>query len=158
MVESCPKPGRHLGPLDGLRAIAIGLVLLYHLTPGHQSNLGARALLFKIADLGWSGVDLFFVLSGFLITGKLLEARTEPSPFRNFYARRALRIFPLYYLVLFLVLVLVPAISKNISVGSFSAQLPYWLYYSNFHETHLGCPTCCTWVTSGLSRSKSSST
>ena len=81
----------HIGALDGLRSAAIVLVLLYHLSPEHESDLGLRALPFKIADLGWSGVDLFFVLSGFLITGKLLAAKNEPHRFRNFYARRALR-------------------------------------------------------------------
>lgn len=132
MAQSRPGSSLHLGPLDGLRAIAIGLVLLYHLTPGHQSNLGVRALLFKVADLGWCGVDLFFVLSGFLITGKLLEGRSEPTPFRSFYARRALRIFPLYYLVLLLVLLLVPALRRDLSAGTVGEQLPFWLYYSNF--------------------------
>ncbi|MCM2317055.1 MAG: acyltransferase, partial [Thermoanaerobaculia bacterium] len=122
----------HLAPLDGLRALAIGLVLLYHLTPGHESDLGLRALPFKIADLGWSGVDLFFVLSGFLITGKLIEARSEAEPFRNFYARRALRIFPLYYLALLVTLFALPAMSGRFEVPSAADQLPFWLYYSNF--------------------------
>jgi peptidoglycan/LPS O-acetylase OafA/YrhL len=115
---------RHIAALDGLRAAAIGLVLLYHLTPMRDSNHGLRTLLFKIADIGWSGVDLFFVLSGFLITTKLLEARDDPHRFRDFYVRRALRILPLYYGV---VLVLV-----MIGRPSLQAQLPYWLYYSNF--------------------------
>lgn len=53
----------HIGALDGLRAGAILLVLLYHLTPGRESSLGLRALPFKLADIGWTGVDLFFVLS-----------------------------------------------------------------------------------------------
>src|SRR2546423_13639037 len=99
---------QRIGALDGLRAIAISLVLLFHLTPGHDSNHGLRSLHYKIADVGWSGVDLFFVLSGFLITGILLRSRRRPHYFRNFYARRALRIFPLYYTALAAVFLILP--------------------------------------------------
>src|SRR4051812_48877983 len=76
----------YLRELDGLRAIAIGGVLAFHFElPG-----GA---------IGWTGVILFFALSGFLITRILLAAREEAHYFRNFYIRRSLRIFPIYYLV-----------------------------------------------------------
>ncbi len=125
------KSDAHIGALDGLRAAAIGLVLLFHLTPGRDSNQGLRALPYKLADIGWTGVDLFFVLSGFLITMKLLGAREDEHRFRDFYVRRALRIFPLYYGVL-LVLMLVGR-------PPLRAQLPYWLYYSNF--VHYPLPT-----------------
>jgi peptidoglycan/LPS O-acetylase OafA/YrhL len=75
--------------LDGLRAFAILPVLLHHSWPaGHWTS--------SVADAGWMGVDLFFVLSGYLITGILLRS----GSYRNFLARRALRIFPLYYLCL----------------------------------------------------------
>jgi len=78
--------------LDGLRALAVGAVVLFHLgIPGFS--------------LGWVGVNLFFVISGFLITGILLDAKATPHYFRNFYVRRALRIFPIYYLVLCLLIV-----------------------------------------------------
>ncbi|HWW60811.1 MAG TPA: acyltransferase [Thermoanaerobaculia bacterium] len=119
---------QHIGSLDGLRAAAIGLVLLYHLTPGHDSNRGLRALPFKIADLGWTGVDLFFVLSGFLITSKLIAARDDEHRFRDFYKRRALRVFPLYYAALAVALLIVPFGH----IPPLRAQLSFWLYYANF--------------------------
>jgi peptidoglycan/LPS O-acetylase OafA/YrhL len=126
-----PGDGR-IGALDGLRSAAIGLVLFYHLTPGHDSNHGLRTLPFKIADIGWIGVDLFFVLSGFLITSKLIAARRDSHRFRDFYARRALRIFPLYYGVLLLIILIVPLVSRSIPVDPLPRQLPFWLYYTNF--------------------------
>lgn len=95
-------PVKRIPQLDGIRGIAILLVLVYHtvvlpigtLTPGPFGNL-ARALGFC-----WSGVDLFFVLSGFLITGILWDNRGATNYFAVFYARRSSRIFPVYYLSL----------------------------------------------------------
>jgi len=81
--------------LQGLRGIAVISVVLYHSHPRFQGTWFYPASLW-----GWVGVNLFFVLSGFLITSILLEARGKPHYFRNFYARRALRIWPVYLLVL----------------------------------------------------------
>ena len=84
--------------LDGFRATAVLAVLFHHLfygwnTPALSSVPGVvRAVLSR----GWLGVDLFFVLSGFLITGILLDAKSSGHYFRNFYTRRVLRIVPLY--------------------------------------------------------------
>ena len=109
-----PAASRHLIALDGVRGLAILLVLVYHLTLGMTgSGLGARLFL-KLTSTGWCGVDLFFVLSGFLITGILIDARKSPHRFRNFYARRALRIFPLYYAVLIVVFVLLPPFAARL--------------------------------------------
>jgi peptidoglycan/LPS O-acetylase OafA/YrhL len=83
--------------LDGLRAVAMLLVFTFH-----------YFALPRWLNWGWVGVDLFFVLSGFLITGILYDTRLRPHRFRTFYIRRALRIFPLYYLVLFAGLALWP--------------------------------------------------
>jgi Acyltransferase family len=86
--------------LDGLRGLAILLVMLCHYVgnPDH-SPLGFLPHRFFLAfTAGWSGVDLFFVLSGFLIGGILLEARDSPNYFRTFYIRRVFRILPIYYL------------------------------------------------------------
>lgn len=71
--------------LDGLRAIAVLMVMACH-------------LLYRPFALGWMGVPLFFALSGFLITGILLRSKDRPGYFSTFYKRRALRIFPIYYL------------------------------------------------------------
>src|SRR3954453_12821145 len=78
--------------LDGLRGIAVLLVVTWHYFG--NDTVHAWALPFR---LGWSGVDLFFVLSGFLIGGILLENRGTQGYFQCFYGRRFCRIFPLYY-------------------------------------------------------------
>ena len=92
---------KYVPGLDGVRGLAILLVLCFHLL---WSNFvtGSRTLdiVVRLRSSAWVGVDLFFALSGFLITGILLDTRDGPNFFRNFYARRALRIFPLYYAVL----------------------------------------------------------
>lgn len=117
-VASLPLPDLrgHLPSLDGLRGLAIILVLLCHFLPhaDHPSSLLGK-LFFFVGRTGWSGVDLFFVLSGFLITGILLDSKEGATPhfFRNFYARRTLRIFPLYYGVLAVVFLVVPLINSH---------------------------------------------
>ncbi|HYH00786.1 MAG TPA: acyltransferase [Terriglobales bacterium] len=88
---------KHIPQLDALRAFAVISVIVYH----GADRLGP---LYSIASFGWVGVDFFFVLSGFLITRILLSEKESPHFFRNFYARRALRISPLYYSVLLLVI------------------------------------------------------
>jgi peptidoglycan/LPS O-acetylase OafA/YrhL len=85
--------------LDGLRAIAVLGVLATHFVP-------PTSRLRNLLGLGWSGVDLFFAISGFLITGILIGLRQKEAPFRTFYWRRTLRIFPPYYLALALILAL----------------------------------------------------
>lgn len=90
--------------LDGIRALAIWMVLASHLFYGYPNPDGAFAhipnVILGVISHGWLGVDLFFILSGFLITGILLDSKTRPAYFRNFYSRRALRILPLYFTVI----------------------------------------------------------
>jgi peptidoglycan/LPS O-acetylase OafA/YrhL len=82
---------------DGLRGVAILAVVLYHCHPRLQGTFLDRFVVW-----GWSGVSLFFVLSGFLITGIILDSGASPHFYSNFYARRFLRIWPVYWLLLFL--------------------------------------------------------
>jgi len=116
-LKSSPAPGKSISTVyypqfDGLRAIAVLLVMLYHLRlPWFLS--------------GFSGVQMFFVLSGFLITGILLDTVGSPGYLRTFYIRRALRIFPIYYLVLFVVSGIWILQGKPLSPGQFLANLFY---------------------------------
>ncbi len=82
-----------IAELDGLRAIAVLLVLLCHFWPTE----GVWRAASSFAEFGWVGVDIFFVLSGFLITGILMNSRDSVNYYRHFYVRRAFRIFPIYY-------------------------------------------------------------
>jgi peptidoglycan/LPS O-acetylase OafA/YrhL len=100
----------HMPELDTLRGIAVLGVMLLHGFYWQYSGLhfaGLQRLLLLATKPGWLGVNLFFVLSGFLITGILLEAKAKDKPgyYRRFYMRRALRILPAYYLLLVLLAV-----------------------------------------------------
>ncbi len=90
---------RRILELDGLRGIAIlSVVALHYIADSAGGDFGSFLYRFKaVFRLGWSGVDLFFVLSGFLIGGILLDARRSSSYFKVFYARRAFRILPIYF-------------------------------------------------------------
>ena len=126
-----------LPALDGVRGLAALLVVMLHLTMQIKDPSGAGAfILKKVGLVGWTGVDLFFVLSGFLITGILDDAKGSSNYFRVFYARRMLRILPLYYgalLVLFVMPHLVSAPGAPRFFVSIKDQLWYWFYLQNFH-------------------------
>lgn len=109
--------------LDGLRGLAILLVIFYH-------NFGFINYFF----FGWLGVDLFFVLSGFLITDILLNSSGKRGFLRNFYMRRVLRIFPLYYLTLLIFLVILPLFNlKDVNLDYYvNNQLWFWTYLQNW--------------------------
>lgn len=110
--------------LDGIRAIAIVLVLIIHVAlQGGAAQAGAALsgfphVLYLAVSHMWLGVDLFFVLSGFLITGILLDTRLRPTYFRDFYIRRALRIVPLVALVLLAMIVLEPGYTGWYAFGA----------------------------------------
>jgi len=108
---SPPLPSGRIPELDGLRGIAILLVFTAHYLggSGHSQFSPWLRHLFAATNIGWSGVDLFFVLSGFLIGGILIDARDSPHYFRAFYMRRVHRILPIYYLWILLYAVIVSA-------------------------------------------------
>jgi peptidoglycan/LPS O-acetylase OafA/YrhL len=136
--KNAELPRHHILELDGFRAIAILWVLLLHfvygwapIPPAALSRM-PRVVVGAISH-GWLGVDLFFILSGFLITGILLDARGKPNYFRNFYARRALRILPLY-----LVCIVVMALAYRRQTAYFGLSL---LFMANFaHYFRVGIP------------------
>ena len=124
---------RNVRALDGIRGVAIILVMFHHfegVIP--PCNPGVRCLKL-IFGYGWAGVDLFFALSGFLITGILLDTRNANNYFSAFYARRVLRIFPLYYSVL-IVIIAVAAIwsPRPHRVPLPADQKLYFLYLTNW--------------------------
>jgi len=126
-------PSRHVPALDGLRGIAILLVLLWHSAPFTQSFLP-----------GWSGVDLFFVLSGYLITGRLLGTKGRPHYFSGFFRNRALRILPLYYAVVTGFLLVVHLFVQPKNLPEFSLYTHHWqdfaLFLQNWPIVFYGLP------------------
>lgn len=126
----------HLPALDGLRGVAILLVLAHNfatvpLPPTLMGRMVEEAL-----DLGWIGVQLFFVLSGFLITRILLQTQGASNYYSSFFGRRVLRIFPLYYGALFVALVVFPlfgAVSPVLAHDQ-AHQIWLWLYLSNWAQ------------------------
>ncbi len=95
---------RHIDALDGVRGFAVLIVFFFHYGGGTHSSFTPMRIFGLINKGGWSGVVLFFVLSGFLITGILWDGYSDPSWWRKFFIRRSLRIFPLYFLTLILLI------------------------------------------------------
>lgn len=136
-AEAGGGPSRIL-PLDGLRGIAVLVVVIHNSAwIAGESQHFLLKLTTAITATGWLGVQIFFALSGFLITGILLDTVGQSGYFRSFYLRRSLRIFPLYYVFLLLVLVLALVLGAG---ATFTAPAwYYWVYLQNwftpFHES-----------------------
>lgn len=130
-----PLERGHILALDGLRGIAILLVVASHFVSNLRITADGWAWpLVAFAHAGWAGVDLFFVLSGFLITGILVDARGSNSYFKAFYARRVLRILPAYYGFLLAVFVVLPLLHLGAGDNYMLArehQGWYWLHLTN---------------------------
>jgi peptidoglycan/LPS O-acetylase OafA/YrhL len=129
-VARAPAPGAHHAALDGLRGVAVLLVLAFHFLHVDGEGGAVERVLLATSRAGWAGVDLFFVLSGFLITGILLDARGGKGYFRAFYARRVLRIFPLYYAYLAVLFLVVPLVLPSLDVKR-ETQGWLWTYLGN---------------------------
>jgi peptidoglycan/LPS O-acetylase OafA/YrhL len=141
----------HWPALDGLRGVASLAVMVYHFVPfdpAQRTGFGQR--LGAVGHVGWMGVDLFFALSGFLITGILLRAKGSESFLKNFYARRVLRIVPLYYVTLFAVLVIVPLVTPASQLLPMRDTIDHqgWLWAYAYNLRMLG--TGQFWANSGI--------
>ena len=140
-----PESLRRIPQLDGLRGLAISLVLIWHFVVLPIANGSRESVLARVVVhaglLTWSGVDLFFVLSGFLIGGTLIDAKDSSNYFGTFYVRRAFRILPIY-LVLTVIYLLVWSLSAGhrAALGeTFGIPMPWYLYFTftqNFWLAH----------------------
>ena len=122
MTLTVPGPSRaksaYYPALDGLRAVAVTMVFFQHYGAGHAALFG----------WGWTGVDIFFVLSGFLITGILYDSQNKYHRYRDFYIRRTLRIFPLYYFIWGVILLLTP-----VALWQWNWRWGLWpVYFGNY--------------------------
>jgi peptidoglycan/LPS O-acetylase OafA/YrhL len=132
---------QHLAPLDGLRGLAIVMVLFVHFIGDLAPRTPVERALVKLANYGVWGVDLFFVLSGFLITGILHDDKCSPHYLRSFYVRRTLRIFPLYFGILLLLFGVLPALPIPYPDGlaqSAHEQTWLWTYTCNVYLARQG--------------------
>ncbi len=125
---------RRFGSLDGLRTVSVIAVIWHHCNP-HVYG--------RILSAGYTGVYLFFAISGFLITTLLLREKAQHGEIslRNFYIRRALRIFPLYYVVVLLYLLLILVMDRHSEGGAaYLHNLPYFLSYTSNWFIEVGSP------------------
>jgi len=133
-AAAAAPPGSRIPELDGLRGLASLVVLVAH-------YFGEVDHGFRGFTLAWVGVDMFFVLSGFLIGGILLDHRGEPHYFSTFYIRRAFRIFPIYYVTITLVLLLTAAASSGVGpawIDPTLSPVAYYTYTQNLVQAWLG--------------------
>jgi peptidoglycan/LPS O-acetylase OafA/YrhL len=113
---------QHFKSLDGLRGLAVLMVFFYHFYPRTP-----RDPIAILAGTCWLGVDLFFALSGFLITGILYDTLGDPNFFRNFYGRRSLRLFPVYIVIVACVIAVSTLLGGHLTVWS----IPFFIYAAN---------------------------
>ena len=137
---------RRIPQLDAVRGVAILIVMFHNISPKYPVFHLDRIF----AD-GWMGVDLFFVLSGFLITGILLNTKQSGGYFKNFYVRRCLRIWPLYYSLIFFMFVVVRFLNRSEYQDVLRTSSPWWafpLFLQNFLlpvSTNAAGPLGVTW-------------
>ncbi|MCC7523700.1 MAG: acyltransferase [Chitinophagaceae bacterium] len=124
----------YIKELDGVRGLAALMVMFFHFFFRLETNDTFLLTVRELSYFGETGVSLFFVLSGFLITRILINTRDSERFFYHFYLRRSLRIFPLYYLFLAVYYFLFPIV-KQVAHEPFSMQIPYWFYMQDFALT-----------------------
>jgi peptidoglycan/LPS O-acetylase OafA/YrhL len=145
-----PGDGGRIRELDGLRGAAIAMVVIFHFFQGTLVAPPGSTLAYLQAAtrLSWTGVDLFFVLSGFLIGGILLDSRASTNYYSVFYKRRFFRIVPIYIVTLLLTAVL---ISLKLESGTSPIKwlttegAPWYAYLTftqNFWMAHAGSVGC----------------
>jgi peptidoglycan/LPS O-acetylase OafA/YrhL len=122
--------------LDAVRGLAILVVILHNASEKFPSFY-----LQHLFGIGWAGVDLFFVLSGFLITGILLDTKQSEGYFKNFYARRCLRIWPLYYSLILFMFVAIPFLHPSEAHAIFEKSSPWWAYPLFLQNFLIAIPT-----------------
>jgi peptidoglycan/LPS O-acetylase OafA/YrhL len=125
---------RRVPELDGIRGVAVLMILVYH----HLWNTLDRSswpAVFDVIQFGWTGVDLFFVLSGFLIGGILIDNRTSTTYFKAFYFRRLCRIVPLYFAVLAAFFLARAFIHSPWLFDNTLSNWSYFLFIQNFFMT-----------------------
>ncbi|MEO6816825.1 MAG: acyltransferase [Edaphobacter sp.] len=127
--ESFPLLRKHMPELDVLRGLAILMVVIYHglYFSGVVSSSRIGTLIVKASVSGWLGVNLFFVLSGFLITGILIDTKSHPTYYRRFYFRRVRRILPVYFLTIAVLIFL-----HTLTFGSTMVALAFLANYHIF--------------------------
>jgi peptidoglycan/LPS O-acetylase OafA/YrhL len=139
--------------LDGIRGVAvIAVIALHTFSRADQfTNNYMIESLAQLANAGWVGVDMFFTLSGFLITSILLRTREKPGYFKNFYMRRALRILPLYFTLILTVFIFAPKLDPEFRSQFFNALPVLLLFQQNWTVLFLNVPiTGYLWVTWSL--------
>jgi peptidoglycan/LPS O-acetylase OafA/YrhL len=128
--------------LDSIRGIAVIIVMLYHIFK-RADYFTQNAILHFITGLtsvGWIGVDIFFTLSGFLITSILLRTREDEHYFKNFYMRRILRIVPVYVFLIVVVIAFVPGLEKGFISQMPKALIVLALFQQNWSTIFLDIP------------------
>jgi peptidoglycan/LPS O-acetylase OafA/YrhL len=135
------KNSSRISELDGIRGIAILLVLLFHFINNPLTHIEAPSFMVsalkQFTYFGWVGVDLFFVLSGFLIGRILMQNKQSPKYFKTFYIRRVLRIIPVYFLLLILFFLL-NAFIGDPAYYTFEKPLPAWPYFLFIQNIFMG--------------------
>lgn len=134
--EPGPAPAVRVPELDGLRGMAISMVMAFHFTGWISPQLQGTGWVVptQVAAYGWMGVDLFFVLSGFLITSILLRTKGRAKYYLTFCQRRALRIFPVYYAFLLATFCLFAAypVARDHFYDAYRFQAIHWIYAQNW--------------------------